>query len=75
MAVQVIHLKRFSHSRYSRDKIEAFVDYPLDGLDLTTRIAGPNDEPAIYDLYAISNHFGGLGGGHYTYIFAFRNFD
>ena len=22
--------------------------------------------PPKYDLYAISNHFGGLGGGHYT---------
>lgn len=20
----------------------------------------------IYDLYAVSNHFGGMGGGHYT---------
>ena len=20
----------------------------------------------IYDLYAVSNHFGGTGGGHYT---------
>ena len=20
----------------------------------------------IYDLYAIDNHYGGLGGGHYT---------
>jgi ubiquitin C-terminal hydrolase len=20
----------------------------------------------IYDLYGVSNHFGGLGGGHYT---------
>lgn len=20
----------------------------------------------FYDLYAVSNHFGGLGGGHYT---------
>lgn len=20
----------------------------------------------VYDLYAVSNHFGGLGGGHYT---------
>jgi len=24
-----------------------------------------SSEP-VYDLYAISNHFGGLGGGHYT---------
>lgn len=23
-------------------------------------------EDPIYDLYAISNHYGGLGGGHYT---------
>lgn len=24
------------------------------------------DEPMLYDIYAISNHYGGLGGGHYT---------
>lgn len=24
-----------------------------------------NSKP-IYDLYAVSNHYGGLGGGHYT---------
>lgn len=22
--------------------------------------------PPVYDLYAVSNHYGGLGGGHYT---------
>lgn len=25
-----------------------------------------NKKQVIYDLYAISNHFGGIGGGHYT---------
>ena len=25
-----------------------------------------NSSQPIYDLYAISNHYGGLGGGHYT---------
>ena len=25
-----------------------------------------NSAEPIYNLYAISNHFGGLGGGHYT---------
>ncbi|CAD8158112.1 unnamed protein product [Paramecium pentaurelia] len=25
-----------------------------------------NKQKVIYDLYAVSNHFGGLGGGHYT---------
>lgn len=24
-----------------------------------------SEEP-IYELYAVSNHYGGLGGGHYT---------
>ena len=23
-------------------------------------------QPPVYDLFAVSNHFGGLGGGHYT---------
>lgn len=32
------------------------------------------DNPVIYDLYAISNHFGGLGGGHYT-AFAKNRYD
>ena len=26
----------------------------------------PTGANPIYDLYAISNHYGGLGGGHYT---------
>ncbi len=31
------------------------------------RIGDPaNRQDAIYDLYAVSNHMGGLGGGHYT---------
>ncbi|KAJ9100966.1 hypothetical protein QFC19_005362 [Naganishia cerealis] len=25
-----------------------------------------NLEPLVYDLYAVDNHYGGLGGGHYT---------
>lgn len=25
-----------------------------------------DSSPLIYDLYAISNHYGGVGGGHYT---------
>ena len=24
------------------------------------------DKAPLYDLYAVSNHFGGVGGGHYT---------
>lgn len=25
-----------------------------------------SEGPLLYDLFAISNHFGGTGGGHYT---------
>lgn len=53
--VLVIHLKRFSYAnRIWRDKIDAMIDYPLSGLDLTKYALGPQNEPAIYDLFAVS---------------------
>eukprot|EP00164_Ancoracysta_twista_P000126 GFYU01000183.1.p1 GENE.GFYU01000183.1~~GFYU01000183.1.p1 ORF type:complete len:1042 (-),score=289.47 GFYU01000183.1:66-3191(-) len=61
----VVHLKRFSYSRRYRDKIDLLVEAPLVGLDLSKYELG-QDESAVYDLYAVSNHFGGMGGGHYT---------
>ena len=27
----------------------------------------PNHGPAVYDLLAVSNHYGGMGGGHCTF--------
>ncbi len=33
---------------------------------LRRRAAHLQDVAPVYDLYAVSNHFGGLGGGHYT---------
>ncbi|KAJ3415870.1 CSN-associated deubiquitinating enzyme Ubp12 [Chytridiales sp. JEL 0842] len=81
----VFHLKRFSNTgrgfrSMSANKIDALVDAPINGLDLTDLILGrkhaiqhkvdgadaDGDDRLIYDLYAVSNHFGGLGGGHYT---------
>lgn len=101
--ILVVHLKRFSAGRHSRDKLNMLVDFPLEGLNLTDRVEGTqalrrvqeeakesgeelsesmlgsgilppledNDDAVavdrpIYDLYAVDNHFGGLGGGHYT---------
>jgi len=63
----IIHLKRFSYDRHYRDKIDTFVDFPVEGLDMSKWIVNDDEKKdAIYDLYAVSNHFGGLGGGHYT---------
>lgn len=67
--ILIIHLKRFqySSSTHRRDKIDKFIDFPLTGLDLTNEFTQwTEDEKPIYDCYAVSNHFGGLGGGHYT---------
>jgi ubiquitin carboxyl-terminal hydrolase 4/11/15 len=33
--VLIVHLKRFSHNRWQRQKLNVPVDYPLEGLDLT----------------------------------------
>ncbi|KAF8455303.1 hypothetical protein BGX38DRAFT_1267224 [Terfezia claveryi] len=65
--VLVIHLKRFASSRISRDKIDALIEFPVEGLNLSDRIGQKEDgKESIYDLFAVDNHYGGLGGGHYT---------
>ena len=33
-------------------------------LDMSEYVIGPHDIPPIYDLFAVSNHSGGLGEGH-----------
>jgi ubiquitin carboxyl-terminal hydrolase 4/11/15 len=67
--ILIIHLKRFffSASTHRRDKITRQIDFPLEGLDLRDLLSSyEENEKPIYDCYAVSNHFGGLGGGHYT---------
>ncbi|KAK5118390.1 hypothetical protein LTR62_002904 [Meristemomyces frigidus] len=67
--ILIVHLKRFGGSRMARDKIDVLVDYPIEGLDLTKKIGSKEDgKEYLYDLFAVDNHFGGLGGGHYTAI-------
>ncbi|XP_076891295.1 ubiquitin carboxyl-terminal hydrolase 5-like isoform X2 [Bidens hawaiensis] len=65
--VLVIHLKRFSYSRSMKHKLETFVNFPIHDFDLTNYIANKNNPgPQVYDLYALTNHYGGMGSGHYT---------
>ncbi|KAF7851955.1 hypothetical protein BT93_L1664 [Corymbia citriodora subsp. variegata] len=65
--ILVVYLKRFSYSQFLKNKLETFVDFPIKDLDLTGYIANrSSSSPCRYVLYAISNHYGGLGGGHYT---------
>ena len=63
----VIHLKRFSYSRFLKNKLETYVDFPVDNLDLSSYISYKNGQLCNrYMLYAVSNHYGSMGGGHYT---------
>lgn len=65
--ILVIHLKRFSYSRFLKSKLETYVDFPIDDLDLSTYISHKDSQLSHrYVLYATSNHYGGMGGGHYT---------
>ncbi|CAB4287003.1 unnamed protein product [Prunus armeniaca] len=65
--ILVIHLKRFSYSNLFKNKLETFVDFPIYDLDFSPYISHRNSQLSCqYMLYAISNHYGGMGGGHYT---------
>ena len=61
----VIHLKRFSQGRYTSQKDERLVDFP-DEIDIGQYITGPKTLSTKYRLYAVDEHMGGMGGGHYT---------
>ncbi|CAH9115478.1 unnamed protein product [Cuscuta epithymum] len=65
--ILVIHLKRFSFNRFLKNKLETFVDFPIHDLELSSYIANKGGHSSFrYMLYAISNHYGSMGGGHYT---------
>lgn len=65
--IMLIHLKRFENTRSFSDKIDDVVDFPITGFDISKHLVCENDpRNNIYDLIAVDNHYGGLGGGHYT---------
>lgn len=68
--VLIIHLKRFSYTKYSREKLDTIVEFPLRDLDfsgfLLKKTVNSTEPPCPYDLISVSNHYGGLRDGHYT---------
>jgi len=79
--VLIVHLKRFHVTNYgrqmtsflSRSKLDNLVEYPLTGLDMSEFVSGPQQGPHMYDCFAVSDHMGGMGGGHYAA--SARNFE
>ncbi|CAI5734295.1 unnamed protein product [Hyaloperonospora brassicae] len=67
--VLVLSLKRFEYrNEVLRDKLDVFVDFPLEGLDMSRYcLEKSSDKDHLsYDLFAVSNHYGSMGFGHYT---------
>ncbi|CAK7562257.1 MAG: hypothetical protein SEPTF4163_000092 [Sporothrix epigloea] len=65
--ILVVHLKRFSSSGWRRDKLDMRVDFPVESLDITKRVLDrQSGKEEVYDLIGVDDHWGGLGGGHYT---------
>uniref|UniRef100_A0AAY4DXZ2 Ubiquitin carboxyl-terminal hydrolase n=1 Tax=Denticeps clupeoides TaxID=299321 RepID=A0AAY4DXZ2_9TELE len=64
--ILLVHLKRFSYEGRWKQKLQTSVDFPLEGLDLIQYVIGPKQSVKKYNLFAVSNHYGGLDGGHYT---------
>ncbi|XP_077985498.1 ubiquitin carboxyl-terminal hydrolase 2-like [Glandiceps talaboti] len=62
-SILVLHLKRFSSSRY-RSKLTTNVDFSLEDLNLKEFSAHGVSAP-YYSLYGVSNHSGSTYGGHY----------
>lgn len=68
----IIHLKRLLPT----GKLHSMVDFPLEGLQLPVPTRDDGDVKAkgkvegkvgaVYDLYAVVNHFGNAQGGHYV---------
>uniref|UniRef100_A0A673XFX0 ubiquitinyl hydrolase 1 n=1 Tax=Salmo trutta TaxID=8032 RepID=A0A673XFX0_SALTR len=62
----LVHLKRFSYEGRWKQKLQTTVDFPLENLDLSQYVIGPRASLKRYNLFGVSNHYGGLDGGHYT---------
>jgi hypothetical protein len=64
--VLIVHLKRFVTENSSSVKLNTPVDFP-EHLDMSPYVIGPQREASLaYRLQAVSEHSGGLSGGHYT---------
>ena len=61
--ILVICLKRFNSRNQKKQNL---VTFPLENLDLSKFVIGYKKNSYMYDLYGVSNHSGGVLGGHYT---------
>jgi len=71
--ILIICFKRFVKDSYRWEKNEDEVEFPINNLDLKDFVIGPDKNHSKYDLFAVSQHYGSTGFGHYTAVC--RNYD
>lgn len=72
--VLCLHIKRFRYNNFLRTKIDDYIQFPIQGLDMKRFVMANKHEtrgsscgPTTYDLVAFIEHHGtGAGSGHYT---------
>ena len=68
-----ICLSRFKKVMHYYEKNGKYVDFPLDNLQMNKYMTLNDGKKYVYDLFAVCQHYGGTGGGHYTAIC--KNYD
>ena len=66
--ILIICFKRFVRESFRWRKNEVFVDFPINSLDMGEYMIGPDKEHSKYNLFAVSQHYGSTGFGHYTAV-------
>ena len=64
----IICLNRFEKHSGNYQKNDDLIKFPLEDLDMGKYLCGPDKEHSKYDLFAVSQHYGNTGGGHYTAV-------
>ena len=66
--ILIICFKRFTKHYTYWEKNDENILFPINNLDLKEFIVGPDKDHSVYDLFAVSQHYGGTGFGHYTAV-------
>ena len=64
----IICFKRFIKDSYRCEKNDEDIDFPIENMDMKEYVIGPDKDHSIYDLFAVSQHYGSTGFGHYTAV-------
>ena len=66
--ILIINFKRFIKESSRWEKNDENIDFPINNFDMKDLMIGPDKDHSIYDLFAVSQHYGSTEGGHYTAV-------